>query len=88
MSLIKAAVAVIAVVCGSAAFAVQPIEQSGRSGASRAGASALISACSQGCRVDPVHGRAALNYIATPRPIAREAVRIRNAAADAHHGRG
>lgn len=88
MNFIKTAVAVIATVCVSAAFAAQPIEQSGRSGAPRAGASALISACSQGCRVDQVQGRAALNYIATPRPIAREAVRIRNAAVDAHFGRG
>ncbi len=73
----------------SLAIAAQPVEQYGRAAATAGnGATTTIaSGCAQRCSVDEVQGRAALNYIATPRPIKNDNVGTRNARVDSVFGR-
>jgi len=88
MNITKSLIAVAFAVSATSAFAGGTVDTYGRASAVPAGgATTIADGCSQDCHVSQVQGRAALNYIKTPRPAAHGSVNVRNAGVDSVHGR-
>ena len=88
MNFTKPLIAVAFAVSATSAFAGGTVDTYGRASTMPGGPATIIAdGCSQDCHVGKVQGRAALNYIKTPRPAAQSSVHVRNADADSVYGR-
>lgn len=88
MNITKSLIAVAFAVSATSSFAGGTVNTYGRASAMPGGvATTIADGCSQDCHVGEVQGRAALNYIKTPRPAAHSSVNVRNAGVDSVYGR-
>jgi hypothetical protein len=88
MNVTKSVIAAAFALCATSTFAGGSVDSYGRASAMpQAGNGPTLTAGCMSCHVSEVQGRAALNYIRTPRPLASDVVTVRNAPVEAVYGR-
>lgn len=86
MKIVNLLLAVPLVAGAAGAFAATPVQREGRASSIGGVAVATMQSRCAACHVEQLQGRAALNYIVTPRPIARETVHARGTFSDSVAG--
>lgn len=88
MNVTKSVIAAAFALCATSTFAGGSVESYGRASAMpQGGNSPTLTAGCTSCHVSEVQGRAALNYIRTPRPVAGEVVTVRSSRVESVYGR-